>query len=156
MSKHIFMNEESDTNTFDQQISIKPLLVPKQSYERLNFEALKTRNYLDKMIYTLFTELLRNLDNCTIIGDRHFVINRSTESDFNHQLLIDSWPLLAPVFKLETKLKTKQKFVRQTLKAIVDYINENFIHKPIEFISYSQTSRDEVRTKTTYATQICW
>ena len=50
-------------------------------------------------------------------------IDLDIETDKNHQLIMDQWDDIHRLYKAPNSLKKTQKLVRQTLKHIVNYLN---------------------------------
>ena len=107
----------------------------------------KSTQFEDKTIYDFFIRLLDAL-----FGKHdQIVINSDCESEKNQQLIKDQWKMIEFYFKVPKRVKSTQKCVRQTLKHIVDFINNKYQFKqPLQFNLKRETIRngDETFAKT--------
>ncbi len=98
----------------------------------------KSQFFEDCVRYSVFIKLLDTL------FDKHneIIINSSTESETNQEFIKDQIAIIHGCFNVPKRVFQTQKCVRQTLKHIVEFLNQEYQFKnPIQFI----TRRDTVR-----------
>ena len=108
------------------------------------FDSLKDGNIEEQSIHTIFMTLLDRL-----FGEARYVIDRNIEVDEKHQIILDNWSILSKTFHLDSKLKFKKKLVRQTLKTIIDHINDKYkFNSPILFDTKATSIQQDGKTTT--------
>lgn len=91
----------------------------------------KSTELIDKIRFQFLIAFLNE------IFDRQndIIIDEACETPKNQQLIKDHWKILEAYFKVPSRVKSTQKCVRQTLKNIVDFLNQQYqFKKPITFI----------------------
>ena len=97
-----------------------------------------SKNMEDQVIFDYLKRLLANLFG------RHddIIIDFHCETDVNHQLIRDQWKSISLYFKVPNRVKSTQKCVKQTLKHIVDYLNNHYqFTSPIKMSSEKKSYR---------------
>lgn len=76
------------------------------------------------------------------------IINESTETEENHQLIKNSWKLIRQYYGLPDRVKYIKRVVRQTFVHIVDYLNQKyqFTH-PLKFEHKRRDYYDKIQKK---------
>lgn len=94
------------------------------------YDLAKSAQFEDKMIHDCFIRLLDAL------FDKHdqLIIDSNCESEKNQQLILDQWKLISLHFQVSKRVCSTKKCVRQTIKHIVDFLNNKYQFKqPIQF-----------------------
>jgi hypothetical protein len=103
----------------------------------------KSNNFDDYLIYIFLTKLID-----TLFGKSdNIIIDSNSENEKNQQLINDQWKLIEFYFKVPKRVKSTQKYVRQTLKYIVEYLNNKYQFKqPIQWKQTTTSVRDGKKT----------
>ena len=105
-----------------------------------NFHDLEKSSVLeDQMIHYFFVKLL------DMLFGKHddIMINLECETEKNQQLITDQGKILGIYFGVSKRVISTQKCVRQTLKHMVDHLNNKYQFKqPIQFITRRETIRE--------------
>ena len=112
-------------------------------FDLQNFQQFQIKSSYEFLIYLLDELFGKDSYKDTI------KIDLSSETDKNHKLLLDQWDSIHTLYKTPTSIKKTQKLVRQTIKQIVDYLNETHkFTKPIKFdhkrIDFYQKGRGKI------------
>jgi len=106
-----------------------------------NIHELKnSQSFEEQQIYEFFIVLLDKL------FEKHdnIRIDSSTETETNHDIIRFHWKMIQQCFKVSPCVKRNQKLVRQTLLAIVSYLNKTYMFKqPIRFEHQRYDYRDK-------------
>lgn len=99
----------------------------------------KSTDFNDNMIFIYLTKLITQ-----IFGKLNdIVIDQLCETDQNQKLIIDQWKLIDFYFKVPKRVLNTQKIVRQTIKYIVDYLNETYQFKqPVKWDVINKAVRE--------------
>jgi hypothetical protein len=116
-----------------------------------NVHDLRDSRKLDEQLTYIF--LISLLDQ--LFGKHDNIrIDLSTETEFNHGLILLHWLTIKQTFKVASSVKHKDKLVRQTLFAIVNYLNRTYqFTQPIRFEHQRHDPRDKETGKTK---SVCW
>jgi hypothetical protein len=102
------------------------------------YDLAKSTQFEDKTIHDFFIRLLDALFD----QHDHLIIDSNCESEKNKQLIKDQWKLISLYFQVPKRVCSTKKCVRQTLKHIIDNLNERYQFKqPIQF----NLKKDSVR-----------
>lgn len=110
-----------------------------------NFHDLHTSDKLEERMCHDFLILLMD----QLFGQHDLIIiNESTETDRNHQLIKNSWKLIKQYYDLPDRVKYIKRIVRQTFVHIVDYLNQKyqFVH-PLKFELKRRDYYDKIKKK---------
>ena len=100
----------------------------------------KSKEFEDKVISDYFIKLLDALFG----KHSDIIIDSDCESELNQELIKDQAKILIIYFQIPKRVFSTQKCVRQTLKHIVDYLNNKYKFKePIQFDLKKTYSRIE-------------
>ena len=103
----------------------------------------KSNNFDDYLIYIFFTKLISELFG----KSDNIVIDSNSENEKNQQLITNQWKLIEFYFKVPKRVQSTQKYIRQTLKYIVDYLNNKYQFKqPIQWKHVNKTVREGKQT----------
>lgn len=103
----------------------------------------KSDNFDDSLIYGFLTKLIYELFG----KSDNIVIDSNSENEKNQQLLNDQWKLIEFYFKVPKRVQSTQKYVRQTMKYIVEHLNNKYQFKrPIQWQHTIKTVRDGKQT----------
>ena len=106
------------------------------------YDLQKSDQFEDQLIYEFLIKLLDWL-----FGKHdQIIIDIECESEKNQQLIRDQFSLIEWYFKVPKRVKSTQKNVRQTLKHIIDYLNNRYEFKnPIKMYSEKKSYREGSR-----------
>ena len=93
-----------------------------------NFDERSAHDFLIKLLDTLF--------------DKHdsIIIDKECETKKNEELIKSQLPILEYYFGIPRKVRSNKRCVRQTLKRIVDSLNEKYQFKnPIKFVPHKKS-----------------
>lgn len=107
----------------------------------INFVDLaNTGNPIDLAIFVFVDSLLKKIfgkSNGEIIIDKQF------ENDINHQIIKDNWEFIELIFNVPKTTRNHQKSVRQTIKSIIEQLNQRYsFQKPLQFNSKKISTRN--------------
>lgn len=102
------------------------------------YDLQKSTTFQDQTICDFFLRLLDSL-----FGKHDdIIIDLECETDINQQLIKNQWKPISLYFKVPKRVSNTKKCVRQTVKHIVDFLNNKYQFKrPIQF----NTKRDTIR-----------
>jgi hypothetical protein len=81
-------------------------------------------NISEKIISATVMDLLNNVTFKQ--SDLEFVASKNIETTENQQYILNNWETLSALFHLPERLKKNQKFVSQTIKFIINFVNEKY------------------------------
>jgi hypothetical protein len=87
-------------------------------YDLQKFPQFQIKSSYDFFIYLLDGLFGKDSYKSTI------TIDQSAETEKNHKFLLDEWNTIHTLYKTPNNTKKIQKLVRQTIKQIIEYLNE--------------------------------
>ncbi len=120
------------SNINKQKISLKKLGDGDQHIQTTSphpeFISLEKSNHMtDRLIYITTLDLLNNL--AIKQNQQNFIASKSIETDDHKQYVLNNWETLSSLFQLPNRLKKNQKMVSQTIKFIINKINDRYQFK---------------------------
>jgi len=109
-------------------------------------------DFADKTAYTTFCMLL---DHFFGKHTGTIIINSSIESESNAKFIDDNWNSFRITFGIPSTVRHAKKYVRQTIKRMVDYFNNNprfTLDREITFYAESKTARNGSKSWTSINT----
>lgn len=89
------------------------------------FDLENSTDFSEKMIFLFVTKLVNELFD----KSDNIIIEQECETEKNHQYINSQWKTLELYFKIPKRILGTQKFVRQTMKYILEYLNEKYQFK---------------------------
>jgi hypothetical protein len=93
----------------------------------------------DVVIHSFMISLLKRICGKS---SGEITIDSLTETEENHKLIRNNWKFIQSIFNIPNRIKNNQKLVKQTLKYIMDDLNQRYsFSKPIELNSKKISTR---------------
>lgn len=107
------------------------------------FDLEKSSDFCDNMIFLFVTKLVNELFG----KSDNIIIDQESETEKNHQYINSQWKAMELYFKIPKRILSKQKIVRQTMKYIVENLNEKYqFNQPLKWQPVTKTFREGSKT----------